>query len=93
MADQSPPVPPLKAHLSQIENIDKHVDHANRGALVNEIISGHLPSRKACLNRAKKRTCGNGRFWRAPCKGGAFQRVQVPPGIRSSRKQSEQSWR
>src|SRR5580704_17360660 len=29
---------PLKAHLSQIECIDKHVDHANRVALVNEII-------------------------------------------------------
>jgi hypothetical protein len=36
MADLSPPV--LKAHLSQIERIDKHVDHANRVALVNEII-------------------------------------------------------
>jgi hypothetical protein len=33
------------------------------------------------------------RSWRAPCKGGAFQWVQVPPGNRSSRKQSEQSWR
>ena len=29
----------------------------------------------------------------APCKGGAFQRVQAPPGNRSSRKQPEQSWR
>jgi hypothetical protein len=27
MADQSPPVP-IKAHLSQIQRIDKHVDHA-----------------------------------------------------------------
>jgi hypothetical protein len=35
----------------------------------------------------------NDRFWRAPCKGGAFQWVQTPPGNRSSRKQSEQSWR
>ena len=25
-------------------------------------------------------------YWRAPCKGGAFQRVQGPPGKRSSRK-------
>jgi len=33
-------------------------------ALDNEIISGHLPSRKACLDRAKNRPCGNGRFWR-----------------------------
>jgi hypothetical protein len=33
------------------------------------------------------------RVWRAPCKGGAFQWVQAPPGNRSSRKQSEQSWR
>jgi hypothetical protein len=29
----------------------------------------------------------------APCKGGAFQWVQIPSGNRSSRKQSEQSWR
>jgi TolB-like protein len=29
----------------------------------------------------------------APCKGGAFQWVRTPPGNRSSRKQSEQSWR
>ncbi|OIM89189.1 hypothetical protein BLN97_40800 [Bradyrhizobium elkanii] len=28
----------LKAHLGQIERIDKHVDHSNRVALVNEII-------------------------------------------------------
>jgi hypothetical protein len=28
----------LKAHLSQIERIDKYVDHANRVALANEII-------------------------------------------------------
>ena len=27
----------------------------------------------------------NDRFWRAPCKGGAFQWVQGPPGNRSSR--------
>ncbi|MBR0799429.1 acyltransferase, partial [Bradyrhizobium jicamae] len=27
------------------------------------------------------------RLWRAPCKGGAFQWVQAPPGNRSSRKQ------
>jgi hypothetical protein len=38
MADQSPPALPLKAHFSQIERFDKHVDHANRIALVNEII-------------------------------------------------------
>jgi hypothetical protein len=29
----------------------------------------------------------------APCKGGAFLWVQIPSGNRSSRKQSEQSWR
>jgi hypothetical protein len=29
----------------------------------------------------------------APCKGGAFQWVQAPPGNRSSRKQSEQPCR
>jgi hypothetical protein len=38
MADQSAPVPPIKAHLSQIEPIDKHIDHTNWVALVNEII-------------------------------------------------------
>ena len=64
MADQSPPAPPLNAYLSQIESIDSHVDHANRVALDNEIISGHLPSRKACLDRTKNRHCENGRFWR-----------------------------
>src|SRR2546426_2299316 len=56
---------PLKAHLSQIESIDKHIDRANRVAIVNEIISGHLPRRKACLDRAQNRPCGNGRFWGA----------------------------
>src|SRR5258705_9957303 len=39
------------------------------------------------------RLARNGRDWRAPCKGGAFQWVQIPSGNRSSRKQSEQSWR
>src|SRR4051794_33361353 len=29
---------PLKSHLGQIERIDKHVDHANRVALINEIV-------------------------------------------------------
>ena len=29
---------PLKAHLSQIERIDKHVNNANRVAIVNEVI-------------------------------------------------------
>jgi hypothetical protein len=35
------------------------------------------------------------RWLRVPCavQGGAFQWVQVPPGIRSSRKQPEQAWR
>jgi hypothetical protein len=28
----------LKAHLGQIKRIDKHVEHANRVALVNEIV-------------------------------------------------------
>jgi hypothetical protein len=36
--DPLPPATPLKAHLSQMKRIDKHVDHANRVALVNEII-------------------------------------------------------
>jgi hypothetical protein len=34
----SPPAHPLKAHLSQIERFDKHADHANRVALVYEMI-------------------------------------------------------
>jgi hypothetical protein len=38
-------------------------------------------------------TTPNVRSGCAPCKGGAFQWVQAPPGNRSSRKQSEQSWR
>ena|SRR5437867_13158952 len=46
---------PLKAHLSQIESIDKHIDRANRVAIVNEIISGHLPRRKAV---AWEKRCG-----------------------------------
>ena len=29
---------PFKAHLGQIERIDKHVNHANRVAIVNEVI-------------------------------------------------------
>ncbi len=29
---------PLETHLGQIECIDKHVDHANRVAVLNEII-------------------------------------------------------
>jgi hypothetical protein len=28
----------LEAHLGQIERVDKHIDHANRIALVNEIL-------------------------------------------------------
>ena len=31
-------VHPIEAHFRQIERIDKHVDHANRVAFVNEII-------------------------------------------------------
>jgi copper transport protein len=42
---------------------------------------------------ARRAVLGADRYWRAPCKGGAFQWVKVPPGNRSSRKQSEQSWR
>src|SRR5262245_57538066 len=29
---------PLEAHLSQIERVDKHIDHTHRVALVNKII-------------------------------------------------------
>jgi hypothetical protein len=39
------------------------------------------------------KNAANVAYWRAPCKDGAFQWVQAPPGNRSSRKQSEQSWR
>jgi len=35
---------------------------------------------------AAKQPLANARFWRAPCKGGAFLWVQIPPGKRSSRK-------
>jgi hypothetical protein len=48
---------------------------------------------KSMSQLGQSRPCRNDRLWRAPCKGGAFQWVQVPPGNRSSRKQSEQSWR
>jgi len=55
-------------------------------------IRSSVPSRiTGCLNQSMglpKVRCGC-----APCKGGAFQWVQAPPGNRSSRKQSEQSWR
>ena len=37
---------PFKAHLSQIERIDKHVDHANRVAFVNEIIEAFGQQRR-----------------------------------------------
>jgi len=37
-ADSRRRLNPFKAHLSQIERIDKHVDHANRVPLVNEIV-------------------------------------------------------
>jgi len=47
----------------------------------------------SCVVEAIKRAPDDFRFWRAPCKGGAFQWVQAPPGNRSSRKQPEQSWR
>ncbi|PYI58313.1 MAG: hypothetical protein DMC60_13250 [Verrucomicrobia bacterium] len=41
---------------------------------------------KSCRSRNVRVVC-------APCKGGAFQWVQIPSGNRSNRKQSEQSWR
>ena len=51
------------------------------------------PSR-TCATKSSSRRSGEGRgYGRAPCKGGAFQWVQIPSGNRSSRKQSEQSWR
>jgi hypothetical protein len=46
-------------------------------------IDGCLPP---CLRIGLMATSG------VRCKGGAFQWVQTPPGNRSSRKQSEQSW-
>src|SRR5882724_1719807 len=59
------------------EQQDKQPHH--RGDLVGPRRSNRAPGDVCC--------------WRAPCKGGAFQWVQAPPGNRSSRKQSEQSWR
>jgi hypothetical protein len=38
MADPLPPAQSFKAHLGQIERIDKRIDHSNRVVLVNEII-------------------------------------------------------
>src|SRR4029453_9298808 len=43
-------------------------------------------SAKSCRSRNVRVGC-------VPCKGGAFQWVQIPSGNRSNRKQSEQSWR
>src|SRR3979490_2888511 len=43
-----------------------------------------LSSRGACPRRSKVYHLSNDRLWRAPCKGGAFQWVQAPPGKRSS---------
>jgi hypothetical protein len=34
---------PLEAHLGQIERVDKHVDHANRVTLGNEISKSFGP--------------------------------------------------
>src|SRR5579859_7839090 len=42
---KSSPAQPLKSHLSQIERIDKHIDHANRVTLVNEIIKAFRQQR------------------------------------------------
>jgi hypothetical protein len=63
-------------------------------------ISGHKKIRSSAKKKDLFNSIGskNGlpasdRYWRAPCKDGAFQWVKIPPGNRSSRKQSEQSWR
>ncbi len=52
-----------------------------------------LPSHYVAAQAAASNS--NLRWLRVPCavQGGAFQWVQVPPGIRSSRKQPEQAWR
>jgi hypothetical protein len=39
-------VRPIEAHFRQIESIDKHVDHANRVAFVNEIIEAFGQQRR-----------------------------------------------
>jgi len=43
---------PLKAHFCQLQCMDKLVDHANRVAIVNEIIIPALAyPRSACLTK------------------------------------------
>ena len=37
---------PFKAHLSQVERLDKHVDHPNRITLVNKIIEAFGQQRR-----------------------------------------------
>ena len=55
--------------------------------------TGNLNSRRCGPLCAKSCRSRNVRVVCAPCKGGAFQWVQIPSGNRSNRKQSEQSWR
>ncbi|HEY0726334.1 MAG TPA: hypothetical protein VGD41_20630, partial [Pyrinomonadaceae bacterium] len=61
----------------------------------NDFHGGNLPPWKRPLSGSMGRYAPRVRdgFGGAPWQGGAFQWVQVPPGKRSSRKQSEQSWR
>jgi hypothetical protein len=47
---------PFKGHLSQIERIDKHFDHANRVALVNEIIEAFRQQRRLLAIRPLNET-------------------------------------
>ena len=55
-------------------------------------LSGSPPALTAGATRDTG-SLANVRFGCAPWKGGVFQWVQAPLGDRSSRKQSEQSWR
>jgi hypothetical protein len=62
-------------------------DQATGTVTINTKIGRNLGFREVYSGLA------NDREGCAPCKGGAFQWVQIPSGNRSSRKQSEQSWR
>jgi hypothetical protein len=73
------------ANYPQTHVTDGCVRYAARPLPIKSRRCGPLCA-KSCRSRNVRVGC-------APCKGGAFQWVQIPSGNRSNRKQSEQSWR
>ena len=76
--------------LRTAARIVEEVAHSGAGVLVDAV---HLDRSGSRIEDLRAIPVQRLHYWRAPCKGGAFQWVQAPPGNRSSRKQSEQSWR